>query len=381
MSDKEHQLAMALRYYDYQKAVELLQDEELDFNFYQFGFLSLLMQVIATRDSDLCRLAFSRNDVYVNFQNSQGTTPLMLAISCNNEDAVDAILMKKNLKINLRANDGYTALLISIFNRKDRQKIALKLLARNDVDVNLSDEYGATPLMRACEMAGNEEVVDAILKKKDLKINLQNVNNFSALFLSYFGGKKNMENTMKILSRDDVNLNLRSKNGTTFLMTVISSWDLQTFDVILSTKKFDPNIQDNKGRTALIHIIESNQFEMFEKFLLVEGVDVNLPDKEGNTPLMYAIRHDRKEMFDVLVADERVDRSLENKYGNPALNFAFRWGRSEMEDKLMSLHYDYGFLLLWNCIIYFNRGFLQEEFPPVFYWIRMGILRWFRKMF
>lgn len=96
--------------------------------------------------TDVIRLLLASGDVDVNVQDDQGDTPLHEAC-WSGVKAVQALLERTDLEINLKGKMDMTALSFAISMSKE--DIALLLLERSNVDVNVQDKIGYIPLHEA----------------------------------------------------------------------------------------------------------------------------------------------------------------------------------------------------------------------------------------
>jgi ankyrin repeat protein len=111
----------------------------------------------------------------VNKSNKDGLTPLHQAAMNGSLEAMQALLGSD--KINLNAKDNYqkTALHYTILHTDDQAASLVESLLKKEVDVNARDQDGETVLYKAC--AKNKlETVRALLKHKDIQVNLPDKN-------------------------------------------------------------------------------------------------------------------------------------------------------------------------------------------------------------
>ena len=162
--------------------------------------LELITQILDSTSSNTIDL--------VNFQKSNGITPLILATS------------KGNLKI-------------------------VELLISKGADINLKDNSGDTPLMCAA-WNGYKEIAELLISKK-ADIIIQNKRGNSALFNAII--RKHSELAV-ILIDAGCNLNLQDNEGNTALNCSILNSQTE-IALLLLTKGVDVNMLNKKGETAL----------------------------------------------------------------------------------------------------------------------------------
>ena len=88
---------------------------------------------------------------------------------------------KVGFYINIEYNVGYTALIGAIYY--NQPEIAIKILNRDDVDVNLQDKNGSTALMFAITKKRNA-IATKILKKPAINVKLKDNNGNTALMMA-----------------------------------------------------------------------------------------------------------------------------------------------------------------------------------------------------
>jgi ankyrin repeat protein len=91
--------------------------------------------------------------------------------------------------------------------RYGAESAAIKLLKRNDIQVNLQNNDGSTALMHACQH-GAEPAVMNLLERKDIQVNLRNSNGWTALMFACVGKH---ENIVKILLHDMISNSIYSE--------------------------------------------------------------------------------------------------------------------------------------------------------------------------
>lgn len=103
---------------------------------------------------------------------------LLEACKYNNTELALELLDKVDIDINVKDIYGYTSLMYLC--RNEMKSVALKLLEREDVDVNCENCQRYTALIFACEN-NMEQVAFKLLDRKDININAKNIFGYSAL--------------------------------------------------------------------------------------------------------------------------------------------------------------------------------------------------------
>lgn len=119
---------------------------------------------IASYDGDIqqVRELLSRG-VNPNTVNSDGQTPLILAIMNGRSEAVEILLTFPDNKVNVNIGDnhGRTPLHWACFGQY--LDIVKKLLSIPEIDPNITDEYGYTPLYSVAGEEANPEIFKVLL--------------------------------------------------------------------------------------------------------------------------------------------------------------------------------------------------------------------------
>ena len=94
----------------------------------------------------------------------------------------------------------------------------------------------------------------------------------------------------RILSKQNINVNVQDKYGVTPLMYSVLNKNIYTLELLLKNKA-NPNIKNDSGKTALIYACNNCDFDMIQ-MLIWYNADVNITDNYKSTALMYASNGD-----------------------------------------------------------------------------------------
>ena len=205
-------------------------------------------------------------------------TILMRACEFNSEEVVK-ILIKNDADVNARDKEGRTALMIAC--DEGNKEIVNALLAAG-ADVNIKDKNGTTLLMTACEK-GDLDLANAFIEAK-ADVNAQNDKGKTALMVACDEGNKEI---VDALIRAGADVNIKSNNGTTLLMTACEKGDLDLVNALIEAKA-DVNAQNDKGKTALMIACEKGNKDIVNA-LIKAGSDIKIKDNKGATALIYSL--------------------------------------------------------------------------------------------
>lgn len=88
-----------------------------------------------------------------------------------------------------------------------------------------------------------------------------------------------------LLQRDDINVNLQNGIGYTALMYASHRKYYKIVKMLLNRKDIDVNIRDRDKNTALYIASKHNLVNIVELLLKNENIDINLNNRYGYTPL------------------------------------------------------------------------------------------------
>ena len=177
----------------------------------------------------------------------------------------------KNLKINDKDKRGHTALhyvarLYPEFSWGDIRYVLREILKHPDVDINITNKWGNTPLHTAT-WAGNDAMVHDLLfvvdmevtEKENIMLNAQNDYGVTAL---HYAGKLGRNNCAKfLLERTDIDPNIKdSRFGNTPLHEAAKNGHTEVVKMLLAHKDINRNIRNRAGKTAR-QLAEQNSHE------------------------------------------------------------------------------------------------------------------------
>ena len=262
------------------------------------------------------------------------------------------LLERGDVDPNLPDSDGRTPLWLSAKRREEG--VVKLLLARSDVDPNSPDGNGRTPLWFAV-WTGHEGIVKLLLARGDVDPNLQNDNGQTPLSLvaeklwicyDSLGSDNNSpfstwqyECVIKLLlKRRDVNPNSPDGNGRTPLSFATNEpWtphysrgNKSVLELLLERGEIDPNFADSNGRTPLSFAAESGNVHLVKLLLEREDLNPNSSDNYGQTPLSFAVNMGRKDVVKLLLQRGDINPNSPDINGQKPLSYASVRGQAEI---------------------------------------------------
>ena len=167
-----------------------------------------------------------------------------------------------------------------------------KLLISLGVDLNKTDKYGYTPLMRAVENIefsddGSSQKCAKILIEAGADVNIKNDRGETVLMLAIEDGLSN--SVIQMLVNNGANVNIKNDEGETILMLAIEDGLSNSVIQMLINNGADVNVINEHGFSVLMNAVLSDEPERFLPILIKAGADVNY-DTDGLTALTIAER-------------------------------------------------------------------------------------------
>ena len=265
-------------------------------------------------------------------RDSDNETPILLAVKNNDCNSVETLLKHKIdlsaknknkqsvfdiafekeyfeiLKLLLHGADKIT--LGELRYDKIMQKAAIKdfydifeILSKYELDIDITEKNGITPLMKA---AGNANLT-TVKKLIELGADVSKKDNDgdNALYHAFardkdawvmfgdFGSNRKRAEIVNILISKGCDINNINNTGRNVLFGS-AKWDRIDLLKLSIEKGLNANIQDDSGKTPLMVAVESENIEIIS-FLLGCGVDKNLVDVSGKSAMDYANKISGKE--------------------------------------------------------------------------------------
>ena len=263
-------------------------------------------------------------------QHSSGylTIPIIEAAKIGNTEVVK-LLIKENADVNVQDEDGWTALLLASLNGHTQ---VVELLIKENADVNIQKKNGVTALMLA-SVYGHTQVVELLIKENaDVKI--QSKEGVTALMLASLNGHTQV---VELLLKQNADVNIQNENGWTALMLASQNGHTQIVELLLQ-ENTDVNAQGTNGENALMMAVDHGHTKIAE-LLLKKIENINTQDKNGFTALIIASKKDQIFVVELLLK-ENADVNIQNKEGVTALMIASGNGYTQVVELLLKENAD-----------------------------------------
>ncbi|KAG0136834.1 ankyrin repeat-containing domain protein [Tuber indicum] len=173
------------------------------------------------------------------------------------------------------------------------------LIARNDVDVNVQDETGKGPLSLATR-GGHKEVVELLLGHTDISINSTDCHARTALWYAVINGKK--EVVAALLANPYLELNIPDVHNRTTLHWACGEGLSNMVRLLLADERTIYNQSSAVGPAPLDIAVSNGHVEIVRMLLELDGIDVS-----KRWPLYSAVHSKAEEVVRLLLDDKRID--------------------------------------------------------------------------
>uniref|UniRef100_A0A8C7DBP8 Transient receptor potential cation channel, subfamily A, member 1b n=1 Tax=Oncorhynchus kisutch TaxID=8019 RepID=A0A8C7DBP8_ONCKI len=311
------------------------------------ALMSPLHLAVSYQHNHLVKLLLSHYKTESNLQGCLGNTPVMLACSINNTEAL-SILLKHGAQLSSQNKLGHFAIHTAAFaGAKKAMEVILKAGEEMghsiEEHINVLDESCSSPLHMAVR-GGNMDVIKFCIQK-GAKIDQQQVDRSTALhFACSQGATEAVKLMLSSYSRvDRIGLNLYCMlycKGLSPLLLATNCGAWRSVALLLS-KGANVNIKDKSGCNFLhLAILQPKGLKnLTGDILQVTQHDISIrcnstEDNEGCTPLHYACRLGIHESVkNILVLQVSLDRKSKDK--KSALHFAAQYGRINTCQRLL----------------------------------------------
>jgi hypothetical protein len=145
----------------------------------------------------------------------------------------------------------------------------------------------------------NVDIIDALLQRKDIKVNLQNWDGDTALMLAV--KEKRVELVKALLQHPDINVNSKNEAKDTALMLAVEQKNVELIEALL--QRTDININVIKYTELLEWALNNKHFTIAENLIQKPG---------GDTALMLAVQENNVELVKALLQRKNIKVNLQN---------------------------------------------------------------------
>lgn len=270
-----------------------------------------------------------------------------IAIEDNNVVELEKLIKENNLPIN-RSYNTNRMIIGSLLHRAcavGHLDVVKFLLQQPDIDVNVEDYAGNTPLHVVCKNDKNEELFRFLLDQPGININA--VNDYGRTpFFEILQNYKMREFAPLLARRPDFDQDVRDYWNKNALTTACAWKRPDIIEALLDRQDIDVNqylLFDSLGWSRscdyapILHLVCSqNCVDSVNAVLKRPDVDVNVKSKVNEiTPLHVACREGNVEIINALLSRKEIDVTAECKDGYNALHQACFSGKAKAVEAIL----------------------------------------------
>ena len=261
------------------------------------------------------------NSSNINSVDSEGNTPLLIAIQKNADIEKIKYLIALGSNINARNRDGNSALYFAV---KENKKEIGVLLLEKDANIFSANTQNVSPLKLALTTSKNNWLINSnTIKATDGSGN-------TAL---HYCSEWNLLDSVEYLVQKGALINARNANGQTPLFSAAKSDDTEIIKALIS-KGADINARDNLGSSPLHNAVRWNSLKAAAE-LINSGLDPDRPNIAGKTPLAEAAIEGNYKMAELLLSNG-ASPNIYDSQGRTALVDGIKGGQSSMVTLLLN---------------------------------------------
>ncbi|MEZ0389043.1 MAG: ankyrin repeat domain-containing protein, partial [Verrucomicrobium sp.] len=280
------------------------------------------------------REMLARPETNVNYQDSQGFTALSLAVGLGSPEAVALLLQHPDVDVNLTNVNGDTPLHGAGYGKTgSRSQEVVELLVKgNGILINKKTQTGATPLYIAAQ-EGHTGMVEVLLRQKGIEINVPDSAGATPLYVAAQNGHLEV---VRLLLANKAGLNCRYGDP---IEAARSEQHTEIVKMLEEAKKQSAPVlryRDRGNMPSLLMAAQLGQVKTVTKLLNMEGVPVNRPDSKGVNPLHGAAESGQTEVVKLLLEVDGIEVNGRTPLGRTALYAAAAKGHIDVVKLLLA---------------------------------------------
>jgi ankyrin repeat protein len=223
---------------------------------------------------------------------------------------------RKDLDVNLADETGLTPLHLATYCGK--VNAVAMLLGHDRIDPNIEDKEKRTPFAFALLMHNFPMIIMFVA---DPEVTLDANRLMDSDLLHYFASNGDIDAVSGLIARG-FDPDRKDTSGRTALTIAIGRGDVEMVRVLLATRQIDINRKYKLDETPLhLACLTEKGSKCLRLLLLFPGIDVNATDSHGNTVLHLAVCTQIRYAVDILLHDTRVKKNVCNVEGVCCLFF------------------------------------------------------------
>lgn len=258
----------------------------------------------------------------VNSRDQVGMTKIAKAIMRGDKEEFANLIQQPNIDLELTDKDGWTPLYRTLVASQNEM---FEALIKRGVSLNTKNDIGS----RAIHIAADRNNIQALqlLLEKGAKVNVTNVRGSPLL---YAVAKEN-EDSVRLLLQNGANPNLTADSLAPGPLWVAQNKHNDRLVELLESKGAElyPSRDDC---SALEKIIKNGSIQDIQNFI---GSNFNFEDEHQRSPLIYASWYGRKDVIDLLL-ENNVKIDYQDSTKKTALHYAVISGHKDIVQALLN---------------------------------------------
>ncbi|KAF4225592.1 hypothetical protein CNMCM6457_008014 [Aspergillus fumigatiaffinis] len=312
-----------------------LEDDSLSPNFFINGLSPLVVAARMPIEPWILEALLQHSQIEVNMTDTEGRSALSYAAEFQQIRSLKSLL-GKSAKHDLQDNGGRTPLSWaatprgSEYSLPHAEEVIQQLLAAG-ADVNSEDWEKRTPLAWAT-IEGNKTTTELLLSVDNLNADISDTDGRTPLS---HAAELALGEIIQLLLNSGADINLEDRCGRTPLLWATQMGHETVVSKLLASVGVDVDHADPEGRAPLSHAVELGFGEIVQ-LLLNSGADINLEDKHGRTPLLWATQKRHQIIVSELLASPGADVDHPDSEGRTAMSYAADLGYGSIVQALVS---------------------------------------------
>ena len=304
---------------------------------------------------NLCKKLINKHNVDIKICNKTGLTAFHCS-AINGSYELVKYFLDIGTDIHLKTNDGRNCLHIAA--QQGHLNLCKKLIDKHNIDVNMGDNNGLTPLhwsavngsyelvkyfvgtgidihfktndgrncLHIAAQQGHLNLCHELIDQHNFDVNIDDNDGFTALHWSAVNGSYEL---VKYFVGTGIDIHLKTNDGRNCLHIAAQVEHLNLCHELIDKHKFDVNMGDSRGWTAL-HWSAINGSDELVKYFFGKVTDIHLKTNGGRNCLHFAALGGHLNLCKKLIDKHSFDVSMGTNQGYTALHFSAASGSYEV---------------------------------------------------
>ena len=248
------------------------------------------------------------------------------------------IFNKAKTKISISPNNTTNSVKKTVFVKKTSKILDEESIQEIDSEGEYNDNSNKDKILseniNIKDILGNKNRIIKKINFDEIQTSNSSMNlkNRELLLISKKGDK---EKLLELLSLKQININFQNENGWSALHFACDEGNLKIVDILIKAK-IDLNLKTNEKKTSL-HISVLRGYFDISKLLIENGAKINLRDNEQNLPIHICASQGHDELLNFLLEKNSQGIKIKNLYGKTPLDLATKESTKEIVKKFLNI--------------------------------------------